>query len=225
MRRAYRRRGQSILAGATLACVAACAVGVPLPAIVFKAIAERFPCELHPCGCVDAEACWRDCCCMTHAEKLAWAERQGVKVPAYVIAEAARQLIANTEEAAGAEAKAACCAAKASCCATTKALADSSCCHEPTIDQSTAGSCCQTKGTCERPAARSDGFRFLVLHEAMKCRGLTVTVALLPPSLPVEMGDTAPPPLVIHAVPCMAENLYQSPDLAIDAPPPDAARA
>lgn len=217
IRRAYRRRGRSILAAFTLACVAACAVGVPLPAIVFKAIAERFPCELHPCGCVDAEACWRDCCCMSHAEKLAWAKRAGVEPPAYVIAAAARQLIADSSGESSA-AKSSCCAAKSSC-------GDAAASCTAAKPEQAGGGCCGAKAQTPEQRSMPGGARFLVLHEAMKCRGLSVTVALLPPSLPVTVAELLPLPVVVHAVPCTAENLYQSPKLAIDAPPPDAARA
>lgn len=60
------------------------------PTQVFAATARKdlsvpFPCMNHPCGCVSAEQCWRgSCCCMTMAEKLAWADAHAVVPPSFV---------------------------------------------------------------------------------------------------------------------------------------------
>lgn len=40
---------------------------------------------------MNAEACWRKCCCHTNAEKLAWAKQHGVTPPDYVVAAAERE--------------------------------------------------------------------------------------------------------------------------------------
>lgn len=45
---------------------------------------ERYPCEVHACGCGSARSCWLDCCCMDDAGKLAWAIAEGVEPPSYV---------------------------------------------------------------------------------------------------------------------------------------------
>jgi hypothetical protein len=67
-------------------------VGVRLPlGIAAKASAERYPCEGCGCGCQSAEQCWRQCCCYTNREKLAWAERHGVAAPEYVVVAAERE--------------------------------------------------------------------------------------------------------------------------------------
>jgi hypothetical protein len=61
------------------------AVGMPLPAApVPKDLSQPFPCMNNPCGCSNAEACWRSCCCTTLAERLAWAREHGVEPPEYV---------------------------------------------------------------------------------------------------------------------------------------------
>jgi hypothetical protein len=179
-----------------------CAVGVPLPTAVLKPhSAERYPCEHHACGCVDAKACWRDCCCMSHGEKLAWAEREGVAPPAFVIAAAARQIIAEK-----AAAKPAC-----SHCCEAKQRADGE------------AACASNVAAAKNQPARGVGF--VMLHEAMKCRGLTVSVSLLPPSLPAMTDDFEP--LVIerflHQLGC--GFLYDEPTFAVASPPPDGRRA
>ena len=45
-----------------------------------------FPCMDSQCGCRDAEQCWKDCCCHTLSERIAWAREHGVAPPAYVVA-------------------------------------------------------------------------------------------------------------------------------------------
>lgn len=65
-----------------------CASGVPFAPFVIpvgSTGAERYPCESCGCGCDSAEHCWRSCCCHSLAERLAWAEREGVTPPEYVL--------------------------------------------------------------------------------------------------------------------------------------------
>jgi hypothetical protein len=50
-------------------------------------LTERFPCENCRCGCLSAEQCWRNCCCHSVAQRLAWAEQEGVTPPDYVLAQ------------------------------------------------------------------------------------------------------------------------------------------
>jgi hypothetical protein len=54
-----------------------------LPALSAKDLGQPFPCRNHPCGCQNAEQCWRNCCCFTPEEKLAWAEVHGIVPPPY----------------------------------------------------------------------------------------------------------------------------------------------
>ena len=60
------------------------ATGVPLPKPL-PSVAERFPCENCPCGCRTAEQCWQNCCCYSLEQRLAWAERNGVRPPKWVV--------------------------------------------------------------------------------------------------------------------------------------------
>lgn len=55
------------------------------PADKGKDAAVPFPCQNRPCGCKTADQCWKKCCCFTNAQKVAWANSHGVKVPSYVV--------------------------------------------------------------------------------------------------------------------------------------------
>lgn len=70
--------------------VAGTGISLPLPALP-KNSSQRFPCEKCGCGCQTAEQCWRDCCCFSHREKVAWARENGVPVPAFVLAAAEKE--------------------------------------------------------------------------------------------------------------------------------------
>ena len=109
-----------------LATYVVTAAGIPLPVVRQPAKSgELFPCAMNGCGCDSAERCWRSCCCHTLAERLAWAEKHGVRPPEFAIAEAERNGI-NVSRLADSSASATqpktCCARKAvnskqSCCA------------------------------------------------------------------------------------------------------------
>lgn len=66
--------------------------GIPLPCPpATTGSGERYPCEHCGCGCRSAEQCWAHCCCFSNQEKLAWARQNGVAVPQFVVAAAARE--------------------------------------------------------------------------------------------------------------------------------------
>lgn len=67
------------------------AVGFPTVRRVAKDRSVPFPCQDKACGCRDAASCWKSCCCNTNQQKLAWAKRQGVTPPAFVVAAAAKE--------------------------------------------------------------------------------------------------------------------------------------
>lgn len=89
---------------------------LPCPAAPAKHSAERFPCENCSCGCGTAEQCWRNCCCYTQRQKVAWAREHNVVVPAFVAA------VADQEAAAAKPSK----PAKCPHCATKEARSDDS---------------------------------------------------------------------------------------------------
>ncbi|MEZ6132276.1 MAG: hypothetical protein R3C59_26745 [Planctomycetaceae bacterium] len=92
-----------------LLAVGCCAMWVPVPQISSpeKDRSEPYPCMDRPCGCASAEQCWKKCCCFTNQQKVAWAERNGVKVPEYVVAAAIRE--AATKKRVGEDARCAHC--------------------------------------------------------------------------------------------------------------------
>jgi hypothetical protein len=143
---------------------------------------------------------------MSDGEKLAWAEQAGVTPPSYVMAAAAQKLLAEETNEADASS---CCASKAAvCCAEHKSCGDS----------------LPSERACASPPLKR-GVGFVFLHAAMKCRGLTVSVALLPPSLPAPSADFMPAPIERFLTPVDESLLYDAPHLAVEPPPPDAARA
>lgn len=82
-----------------------CASFVPLPAgPAFnppeKDHSEPFPCQHRACGCRSAKQCWKKCCCFTNEQKVAWAKKNGVKVPAEVLRQLGHdaQLVETTSE-------------------------------------------------------------------------------------------------------------------------------
>ncbi len=108
------------------------ASGVPIPVPYAKDLSQPFPCMFGQCGCRSAEQCWRNCCCHTPEQRLAWAAAHRVATPAFLKEQAA--------------------ASKAlGCCATAKVPA---CCQDsnPSEPQS-AASCCSQDGSVSISAA------------------------------------------------------------------------
>ena len=74
-----------------------CAVLLPMPVSlrpsdgVEKNLSQPFPCQNRPCGCRSAEQCWKQCCCFTNSQKVAWAKTNGVSLPDYVVAAAEKE--------------------------------------------------------------------------------------------------------------------------------------
>jgi hypothetical protein len=106
---------------ATLSLAAFLAATAGLPVIhpwlspLGKDLSQPFPCQHSACGCQNAEACWRGCCCRTNRQKLAWAEEHGVKAPTYVAQQAQREKVVgscclNTKKPSGVFGGSACCA-------------------------------------------------------------------------------------------------------------------
>lgn len=144
------------------------ALGIPLPTVAVANSTEPYPCMSHRCGCPNAEACWRHCCCMSLWEKLVWARENRVEPPAYVLAEAESKGIQWHAFLLGAY-------------------------DEP---QSTCGGSCHTKrgnGCCTGSNGHSEAgcstqqlkpAAGIVLIEALKCRGADQNWHGLSASLP-----------------------------------------
>lgn len=69
------------------------AIGLPIatPASGGKDVSRPFLCMHRQCGCMNAEQCYRSCCCHTAAERLAFAHRQGDVPPPELLAAAERE--------------------------------------------------------------------------------------------------------------------------------------
>ena len=125
--------------------VALCASMVPLPVarIAFpeKDQSQPFPCQNRPCGCTSAEQCWRQCCCFTNAQKVAWARENGVTPPDYVVKAACTELHVKVAEADAPPRKARC------------------------------SGCCHGRNRQEHKQESNDTVDYVIGFEAMKCRG------------------------------------------------------
>ncbi len=90
-KRAAWRRRRPICAAISAALYLVLVLGIPLPMpsqLAAKDTSQPFPCMDSPCGCRNAEQCWRHCCCHTLVERLTWAREHNVRPPEYVLAEA-----------------------------------------------------------------------------------------------------------------------------------------
>jgi hypothetical protein len=191
-----------------VACLAVVvsSLGVPLPVPMLRHANELYPCAQCGCGCTDAETCWRKCCCYTNEQKLAWAERHGVTPPGFVIAAAARERASASKHQA--------------CC--ESAVCHSTDCRRPCCAHRESASCCQAASA---PRETKSSRSFVLGISALRCRGLSLTVSSMPPSLPLEavLQRFRADDLVERV--CVRERHYQSPTLPVASPPPDAVAA
>ena len=190
----WRRRLQRVVSLFVVLALVICSLGVPLPMRVEEPVSEPYPCQNCGCGCPDAETCWRECCCYTQEEKIAWAKENSVLPPAFVLAQLSRKASAKTAKTPG------------SCCSSVART----CCDG-------SSSCCSDKANCE--AAQMEEL-FVLAFQVLRCRGLTSSLTSLPPSI-LPMGKELvefQSPLLATVVPI--ENLYSSPSQEIEPPPP-----
>jgi hypothetical protein len=191
-----------------MACVAIAvsSIGIPVPHLSGPRSGELYPCAGCSCGCVDAETCWRSCCCFTNQQKLAWARRNRMRPPAFVVAAAKREASCDNEH--------------DGCCETSRRHAAT--CNRPCCARRAAAHCCESSPSRAEQHPRG---RVVLLISALRCRGLSPTVSLLPPSLPLDVRATLPfPPGLTQRV-CMAVSLYEPPALLLASPPPEALAA
>ncbi len=131
-------------------------VGVPITRGPRKDNAQPFPCQDCPCGCVDAEQCWRSCCCQTNAQKLAWARSHHVTPPEFVVAAAGREtrggLTAHANDA-------------VSCCARLRDVPP--CCRRGTTPSRRGPA-----PSADRAASPRGQVRWVLLEAANRCRGV-----------------------------------------------------
>lgn len=180
-------------------------LGVPLSSQRAARKGAAFPCQDCVCGCPDAETCWRDCCCFTNAQKVVWAEKNGVKVPIFVVAATRREQASV--------AKPACCrdhAASGEC--------ESQLCSDNPAEPCTAPSCCEKKS----PESSEPAGKTVLLITALKCRGISVSIGWLPPSLPPVRDALTE--AIVDLGPLSADSAprYAPPCYDVATPPPNA---
>ncbi len=179
-----------LVGGLLIAAYVVVAAGIPLPTVSRPAKSgELFPCAASGCGCDSAEKCWRSCCCHTLAERLAWAEKNGVTPPAFALAEAAEAgldshgnpLAVKMIRVAIAEKPAAtksCCQSQHACCKSTAAT------H----------SCCKSKPGSDK---QDELAAFIVAWRALGCHGQSLNwLAAVPTLISVELNLSDQLPLV-----------------------------
>ena len=138
-RRGFERAGVlAAMLGYLIACF-----GMPIARPSGKDLSAPFPCATRACGCMSAESCWKDCCCFTREQKLAWAVEHGVAVPAYVLNEKPK-----------------------SCCQPKVA----SCCQKKSNDLVAITEPAPKKSCCSKTEPAS-GTTWVIGIEARKCRG------------------------------------------------------
>ena len=181
-------------------------LGVPLSTQRVAKSGPAFPCQDCPCGCSDAETCWRDCCCFTNRQKVVWAEKNGVKVPLFVTVAARREQAQSAPQSN-------CCSEQVAC----DKRDQTDCCNAAST-KSAVSSCCQKR----HAQTRNTESKLVLLMTALKCRGISVSVGLLPPSLPPALETLAVDAVEIETIPIVASPRYQPPCHDVATPPPDA---
>jgi hypothetical protein len=161
-----KRRATALIA---LVAYLVTATGVPLPVHAAKGDGQPFPCQHHACGCATAEQCWRQCCCFTPQEKLAWARKNGVIPPAHLVLEVAA--LAPDDHDNDNPPRGRCCARR------DESPREHSMCDEDHHDHDGCTSC--------EHSEQSTSSGLIIGIAAMKCRGLSTlwcaTGAVIPP--------------------------------------------
>lgn len=208
---ACRERRQRLVSATLLIAIVVLAVGVPLPTQTIKTGTEPFPCQSCACSCHSAAHCWDKCCCHTDSEKLAWAARNGVQPPAFLVARVANasQLVSFADEPLSsspslhvrsvATKRPACCAHR------THATAIKS--NEPGVgNQSTEGALVAVE--VKNQSKANSGTRVLLWDAIAKCKGIELAVKLLSNTLVARGGQIAcPEPLLLFVCPLLNERL------------------
>lgn len=211
------------------------ALGLPLPAGVrppgtppvseatlvgAKDRSVPFPCMNSPCGCASAEQCFRECCCTTLAERLAFAKRHRLDATTVASLEARLRGSAATAE----------WKPSGSCCADDPAT---SCCERrPEEDPSPVATCAdcpdhgvtaqsREAGTVPMVPPPGDGAGRVLrvtLRAMLACKGIATSwlaVAGAPPVPRFELIGLLPPREWVDVVDVTGED-----PLSVPVPPP-----
>jgi hypothetical protein len=186
----------------TAVAVAVATVGIPLPVPFVKDSTALFPCLDCGCGCASADMCWRQCCCYTNAEKLVWAHKHGVKAPDFVLAQVAIETCENAEE-----------------------LADvKPCCRQRVLAARVRDCCGRKTGVCESEVdTRQPVAPGILAIQALKCQGNSLSLSLLPPSIPTDDIGTELELSPSDSIALAESDSYQPPFFETVVPPPERA--
>ena len=184
----------------TAVALAIATIGIPMQIPFAKEVGELFPCMSCGCGCVNAEVCWRDCCCYNTDQKLAWAREHNVQVPDYLVAQAAEEVQSQS----------------AKCSTETDDLAHlKPCCRARVLAAKNAS--CDSKQQTQAQAHMPG----VLAIQALKCQGNSLSLSLLPPSVPTDEIGTELPLLPQQSVLLSDSHLYQPPTFDAVVPPPE----
>lgn len=131
----------------------------PIPVAPAKNLDDPFPCMFSRCGCMTADQCWQGCCCRTDAEKLAWAEEHGVRPPDWFL-----DKMKSSE--AGQLCEDVCGSPSGSCCGKKVPAKKASCCDGKRTEPVSLA----------MPKAKSRGKRWIVLDDALRCKGSSAAI-------------------------------------------------
>lgn len=137
--------------------------GVPIPLGSLtsdKDRSEPFPCMNSRCGCQNADQCWRNCCCHSVAERLAWARSNGVSAPDYL------------SESVTADGHNSSCEAEA---------------HKHCDSCGSKGNCCHADD--HEPQVANEGSGSVVLIRALACRGASLIWLSVGIAIPIQQID------------------------------------
>jgi len=129
-----------------------------------------FPCMMKSCGCRNAEDCWRGCCCFANTQKLAWARKNAVEVPAYVVDAARRE--SQTPD--SSDDPGSWWSLLANFLTPASSAVGGECCDKSSAASSPQGACCTVPAT----GSRNISLQLVSTVKALQCRGLSLTLAL-----------------------------------------------
>lgn len=172
--------------------------GLPVPRSNGKDRSTPFPCMDSHCSCSTAEQCWKQCCCHTHEEKLAWAKRNDQPIPDYV-AQVEDRPFGKCDS----------CEYKSrhdTCCESVNVSCDSSCCEHQQVRQ---------------VSRATRNLKWISMIHALKCQGhdgwslLANAVVVLKNDFTLELMACLPSGDVI-----VAHCVLRSHDTTPESPPP-----
>ncbi len=188
-------------------------LGIPLPQSELKDTSEPYPCMNCGCGCANADMCWRECCCFSTEQKLAWAKENGVRPPAFLVTQASNRACSRNEMSEKS------CSTKQDKEVDTELAQLKPCCRARALAARKANqsSCCQQPSEAKK-SVRLPGF--IAIH-ALKCRGHSLSVSLLPPSIRVSTLVSAHLLDGNGMLSWPTKYLYDSPSYELVNPPPE----